>query len=31
MFGRDWESAEATIVATQVAVQTRAGYEDRLE
>src|SRR5450631_4426695 len=31
MFGRNGESAEGTIVATQVAVQTQAGYEDRLE
>ncbi|HSO97026.1 MAG TPA: SHOCT domain-containing protein [Acidimicrobiia bacterium] len=28
---RHWESAEATIVATQVAVTTAAGYVDRLE
>ncbi len=31
MFGRNWQSADATIVATKVAVQTQAGYEDRLE
>ena len=31
MVGRHWESAEATIVATQVAVVTAAGYKNRLE
>src|ERR1700680_4471398 len=31
MVGRHWESAEATIVATQVAVITAAGYKNRLE
>jgi putative oligomerization/nucleic acid binding protein len=31
MVGRHWETAEATIVATQVAVQTAAGYVNRLE
>ena len=31
MVGRHWESAEAMIVATQVAVITAAGYENRLE
>jgi hypothetical protein len=31
MFGRNWESADATIVATKVAVETQAGYQDRLE
>jgi hypothetical protein len=31
MVGRQWESAEGTIVATQVAVQTAAGYVNRLE
>jgi hypothetical protein len=30
MVGRKWESAEGTVVATEVAVQTQAGYEDRL-
>jgi hypothetical protein len=31
MVGHHWESAEATIVATQVAVITAAGYVNRLE
>jgi hypothetical protein len=31
MVGRHWESAEATIVATKVAVITAAGYVNRLE
>jgi hypothetical protein len=31
MVGRHWETAEGTIVATQVAVQTAAGYVNRLE
>lgn len=30
MLGRNLESAEGTVVATEVAVQTAAGYEDRL-
>src|SRR5260370_15622080 len=31
MVGRHWESAEAKIMATEVAVQTAAGYVNRLE